>query len=150
MPKKDQSKASQIMNAIAAEASKSSLGENDFTQPGEAIPQEGGVKNFVKYNVAHFDPSSPENAAGMALGAGSIENVAPKFAKLWTERMLSRAAGQEVPSSPSSLIGSHVEHANGPAQITDAYNQAGQDFVRVTDTGTGRGSTMSLDDLMHL
>lgn len=51
------------------------LSENDFTEPGQSIPKDAGLLDFMKYNAAHFDPSSEENALAM-MGMGGIGKAA--------------------------------------------------------------------------
>lgn len=57
---------------------RNTLTPDDFTKSGESIPKEAGLGNFLKYNVAHFDPNSPTTLMGAAGGSmGDIAASAP-------------------------------------------------------------------------
>lgn len=51
------------------------LPEGDFTKKGEDIPRAAGLIDFIKYNVAHYNPNSPENLAAMAGSVGNISKL---------------------------------------------------------------------------
>lgn len=69
-------------------AGQNKLSEDDFTQPGEAIPRNAGFGDFIKYNLAHFDPMSEENMIGMASMSGGIaKKFIPKIASKLSSQM---------------------------------------------------------------
>lgn len=55
------------------------LDENDFTKSGEPIPKDAGILDFIKYNTAHFDPTSEDAMLGMA---GTSGGIAKKMTKV--------------------------------------------------------------------
>lgn len=70
--KPDQIEPQNPLASLTAQQPK--LTEDEFTKPGEMIPREGGIGNFVKYNLAHRDPM--EDAASMGMAAGTISKAA--------------------------------------------------------------------------
>lgn len=53
------------------------LSEDDFTMPGERIPSDAGLADFIRYNVAHFNPTSEENLLSAAGTTGNISRFVP-------------------------------------------------------------------------
>ena len=49
------------------------LSPDDFTRPGEMIPKDAGLMDFLRYNAAHFNPNDPEVAMSMGMGSGGIK-----------------------------------------------------------------------------
>lgn len=65
----------------SALSSPDQMSPDDFTQPGEMIPKDAGIMDFLKYNVAHFDPRSEENLMGMAGSVGNVNKVGSAAAR---------------------------------------------------------------------
>lgn len=69
------------MDAIKRKALEQLLGQSqklspdDFTRPGEMIPKDAGLMDFLRYNTAHFNPGDPETAMSMGMGSGGISKV---------------------------------------------------------------------------
>lgn len=51
---------------------KEKLSEDDFTQPGEMIPKDAGIMDFMKYNLAH---RTPEQDAEMGMASGGLKDI---------------------------------------------------------------------------
>ena len=69
------------MDAIKRKALEQLLGQSqklspdDFTRPGEMIPKDAGLMDFLRYNAAHFNPNDPEVAMSMGMGSGGINKL---------------------------------------------------------------------------
>ena len=61
------------MDAIKRKALEQLLGQSqklspdDFTRPGEMIPKDAGLMDFLRYNAAHFNPNDPPLVLVMVL-----------------------------------------------------------------------------------
>jgi hypothetical protein len=81
------------------------LTADDYTKPGETIPKDAGLSQFLNYNAAHFDPSDPSIYMG---ASGGIKSIGGKLASLLgiseaeapsLAKALSEHTGTAMPSS---------------------------------------------------
>lgn len=91
-------------------APKPKLSEDDFTQPGEMIPKDAGMGDFIKYNLAHRDPE--QDAMQMGMGAAGIENVGKDLPADLSK--LSPAAKQEMQDALDRLKGTIQSYGRLP------------------------------------
>ena len=63
---------------LEAQKAANPMTEDDFTKPGEMIPKDAGIKEFMDYNLAHYDSQDPNNLLGM-MGMGSILKTGAKI-----------------------------------------------------------------------
>jgi len=124
------------------------LSPDDFTRPGEMIPKDAGLMDFLRYNAAHFNPNDPEVAMSMGMGSGGIKQIKfPKIAAL---------AGKW--SRPDALIkrldSPHAEDVinqqiNNLYKGAGLYNRAPIDINSLKDRGV-QGAVISADKFPDL
>ena|ERR1017187_2268684 len=112
------------------------LSANDFTKPGEMIPKDAGVMDFVKYNIAHRDPQ--ELALQMGMTGSSIGKVGRVASELEQASGLGEEATQlsGPPAAESSVLSneygsmdpqtrlSKFNEISAPRNVADEHTQA--------------------------
>ncbi len=119
--------------------SKEMLDEDDFTQPGEMIPQNAGIGDFLKYNVAHFNPRSPENMMGMAGSVGGIGKATGSLSNMLSKLApeAEAAAGPTMGKAAQGLL----EHQQARGLNLGVNPNAPQNFGKVIKVGNPSAPT---------